>query len=92
MREFVDFNGVKVVLSDDAIEHILDRHPEMGDYLELIGAVLANPVAVTDDPRPNRSRLYGLAPGRQDKYLRIAVKYLPDEAYVTTAFFTYRIE
>ena len=90
MRRFRDYRGVEILLSDAVLfDHILTDHPEPVDYVKEIGRALANPVipAFPDPRRANRLRYYGWVE-EFGKYIRVAVKVLDDEAWVSTAFLT----
>lgn len=90
MRRFRDYRGVEILLSDAVLfDHILTDHPEPVDYVNEIGKALANPVvpAFPDPRRPNGLRYYGWVE-EFGKYIRVAVKVLDDEAWVSTAFLT----
>ena len=90
MRRFRDYRGVEIMLSDAVLfDHILADHPEPVDYVQEIGNALANPVvlAFPDPRRPNGLRYYGWV-GELGKYIRVAVKVLDEEAWVSTAFLT----
>ena len=93
MRRFRDYRGIEILLSDVVLfDHILVDHPEPVDYVQEIGRALANPVvpAFPDPRRPNGLRYYGWVEGF-GKYIRVAVKVLEDEAWVSTAFLTDRL-
>ena len=90
MRRFRDYRGVEVLLSDAVLfDHILTDHPEPVDYVKEIERALVNPVipAFPDPRRPNGLRYYGWVE-EFGKYIRVAVKVLDDEAWVSTAFLT----
>ena len=92
MKTFEVVNGLKIGLADSVVAHIPADHPEMASYLDWIERILANPVAILPDPyRPNAARYYGFVPSAQ-KYMRVAVKILPDEAWVSTAFLTNEVK
>ena len=90
MRRFRDYRGVEILLSEAVLfDHILTDHPEPIDYVREIGKALENPVvpAFPDPRRPNGLRYYGWVE-KFEKYIRVAVKVLDDEAWVSTAFLT----
>ncbi len=90
MKTFRDYRGVEIKLSDEVLYgHILADHPEPIDYVQDIAKALATPVVpVLPDPRrPNSLRYYGWVDGLE-KYIRVAVKVLDNEAWVSTAFLT----
>ena len=90
MRRFRDYRGIEILLSDAVLfDHILTDHPEPVDYVREIGKALENPVvpAFSDPRRPNGLRYYGWVE-EFGKYIRVAVKVLDDEAWVSTAFLT----
>ena len=78
------------MLSDAVLfDHILADHPEPVDYVREIARALASPVvpAFPDPRRPNGLRYYGWVE-EFGKYIRVAVKVLDEEAWVSTAFLT----
>ena len=94
MRIFIDHQGREIVLTDEAIEHITVAHPEiirlgLEDFITL---TLEAPEAVTPS-RPTvfmyhrmfRNTEYG------DKYGRVIVKILDDEAFILTVFLSNQI-
>ncbi|MCY4527987.1 MAG: hypothetical protein OXD46_03005 [Chloroflexi bacterium] len=93
MRRFRDYRGVEVLLSDAVLfDHILTDHPEPVDYVREIEKALSNPVvpAFPDPRRANGLRYYGWVE-EFGKYIRVAVKVLDNEAWVSTAFLTDRL-
>jgi glycine/D-amino acid oxidase-like deaminating enzyme len=77
--------GDAVVLAAAAWSHIADEHPEIAPYRGKVLATIAEPNAVTDDPRPGRQRFYrrGIGPSR---WLRVIVDFNQSPARIVTAF------
>jgi hypothetical protein len=90
MPILVDYQNRQVRLTEERLAHIL-THPEMVDMESQIADTLKNPQLVrksrSDDSAELFYRFYTqLAIG--DKWLCIVVKYLPDDAFIVTAYFT----
>ena len=41
MKQYVDYQGLVVTLTDEAVEHILERHPDAAGYIDKIPEVLS---------------------------------------------------
>ncbi|MBM3933214.1 MAG: hypothetical protein FJ319_02760 [SAR202 cluster bacterium] len=89
MRQYVDFAGLKILMTDEAEAHLRNSHPQDVTYIDLVGDVLGKPDLVLPDPRPNVVRYYGRVDS-SGKLLRVVVKRLPEVAYIVTVFSTYR--
>ncbi len=78
-------DGDAVVLTATAWRHISDEHPDIAPYRNEVLATIAEPDAVTSDPRPGRQRFYrhGVGPSR---WLRVIVDFNRNPARVVTAF------
>jgi hypothetical protein len=90
MPILLDYQNRKVRLTEERLAHIL-IHPEMVGMEAQIAHILANPQLVrksrSDDSAELFYRFYTqLVIG--DKWLCIVVKYLPDDAFIVTAYFT----
>jgi hypothetical protein len=90
MPILVDYQNRQVRLTEERLAHIL-THPEMVDMESQIADTLKNPQLVrksrSDDSAELFYRFYTqLVIG--DKWLCIVVKYLPDDAFIVTAYFT----
>ena len=83
-------------LPDERWQHICITHPEMTTMLRNVCGTLKQPDEITipdDDPDTVRSYykwFTGTVVG--DKWVRVVVKYLPDDAFVLTAFVTSRVK
>lgn len=93
MEQFIDYVGDVITLTDEGIGHILDKH-DIPDDMDKIKITLQAPHEVRLDPsRPNTFLYYRRfeSTSRGAKFLCVAVKKLPGEAYVKTSFLTNRI-
>ena len=85
-----DPQGRPVRLSSERWQHICARHPEMEAMMEYIHRAVTQPdLVVGSESDPETVILYqkqfpGLALG--NGWVRVAVKYLEDDAFVLTAF------
>ncbi len=52
MKYFTDKKGQSFVLYDDVLKHILSGHPEIAEYINLVGSTLKEPDFIY------RSRIY----------------------------------
>ncbi|MBM3934384.1 MAG: hypothetical protein FJ319_08805 [SAR202 cluster bacterium] len=89
MKQYLDEAGRIVTFTDAAAAEIPKKHREMTGLLDQIPVVLASPDARRPSRWDPRSRLfYRFYPNvwEGDKYICVAVKYLPGEAYVVTAY------
>jgi hypothetical protein len=89
-----DYQGRPIRLTAERLEHVR-KHPEMGGQEEKIAQTLSQPDTVIigelDESVWHYHRLYERTPVTK-KYLLVAVKYLGNDAFVITAFFTDRIK
>lgn len=90
MTTIQDCFGHQVRLTDERLQHILD-HPEMREMSSEIERVLRNPQWVRLSRSDTTVRLFyefyvqTIVGG---KWLCVVVKYLPDDAFVITAYLT----
>jgi hypothetical protein len=94
MREYTDYEGRRVRLTDERLAHILE-HPEMAGMEPRIGETLANPLKVVESLSDAEARLYyrhyiGTRVG--DKYLAVVVKVQEADAFVVTAYLTDKVK
>ncbi len=90
MKEYADFEGKRVRLTDERLAHILE-HPEMVGMEPAIGETLSRPERVLESLSDSEARLYyrfyvGTRVG--DKYLCVVVKVQAEDAFVITAYLT----
>lgn len=95
MRRYTDELGGEVQLTDERLDHMLRRHPEMKHQLQRIAPTLAEPHAVTTS-RSNRSvwlyhRLYPDLRGR-NRYVCLVVKRRRDYSFILTGYLSRRIK
>ena len=90
MKEYADYEGQRVRLTDERLAHILD-HPEMAGMEAAIGETLIRPERVVESLSDSEARLYyrfyvGTRVG--DKHLCVVVKVQAEDAFVITAYLT----
>ena len=94
MREYRDYQGLHIRLTDERFAHILD-HPEMVDMEGRIADTLSSPKQVVESLSDAEARLYyrfyvGTRVG--DKYLCVVVKVQSADAFVVTAYLTDKVK
>ena len=94
MREFIDYEGRRIRLTEERLAHILE-HPEMVNMEARIGDTLARPLQVVESLSDSEARLYyryyvGTRVG--DKYLSVVVKLRAADAFVVTAYMTDKVK
>ncbi|MGB3533082.1 MAG: hypothetical protein WBA13_06145 [Microcoleaceae cyanobacterium] len=94
MKRLTDYQGHLVRLTEERLTHIL-QHPELANMEDEIEITLQHPQQVrrsrTDETVLISYRYYtGTLIG--DKWLCIIVKYLENDAFVLTAYFTDKIK
>ncbi len=94
MREYRDYQGLRIRLTDERFAHILD-HPEMMDMEGRIADTLLRPEQVVESLSDVEARLYyrfylGTRVG--DKYLSVVVKVQAADAFVVTAYLTDKVK
>jgi hypothetical protein len=94
MKVIQDCFGTSVRLTDERLEHILD-HPELVGMANELERVLQTPMEVrrsrSDDDVKLFYEFYAQAQVG-GKLLCVVVKYLPDDAFVITAYLTDRMK
>ena len=90
MKEYKDFEGRRIRLTDERLGHILD-HPEMRGMEAAIEETLVRPENVVESLSDAAVRLYyryyiGTRVG--DKHLCVVVKLEASDAFVITAYLT----
>ena len=87
-----DFRGQKVRLTDERLAHIL-KHTEMHGQENYIAETLLTPDSIFlshHDPAVHLyHKLFDKTPVTR-KYLLVAVKYIENDAFIITSFFTSR--
>ncbi len=95
MRSFTDEQGNEVRLTDERLQHILQRHPEMAFQLHRFAETLARPDAVSlSKSNPAVQLYYRLYPdlrGR-NRYVCLVVKRGRDYSFILTAYLDRRIK
>ena len=94
MREYRDYLGLRIRLTDERFAHILD-HPEMVDMEGRIAETLSSPEQVVESLSDAEARLYyrfyvGTRVG--DKYLCVVVKVQSADAFIVTAYLTDKVK
>ena len=90
MKHLVDYQGRQIRITNERMRHILE-HPEMANMEKAITTALLNPEIVRQSRTDTAVYLYYLyqqATLVGDKWLCVVVKYLPDDAFIVTAYFT----
>lgn len=90
MKILEDFQGRKIRLTDERLNHILG-HPEIAGMLNEISRTLADPEEVVQSLSDPEAHLYyrfyfGTRVG--DKYFCVVVKVKGEDAFVLTAYLT----
>lgn len=89
-----DYAQRSIRLTDERWQHIL-IHPEMSGQYNRMVETLFDPdfviATVKDKTVYTYQRLYESTPVTR-KYMTVAVKILPDDAFILTAFFTSRMK
>jgi hypothetical protein len=90
MPILLDYQNREVRLTEERLAHILD-HPEMVGMEAQITETLKHPQLVRQSRSDKSAALFyrfytQTAIG--DKWLCVVVKYLPDDAFIVTAYFT----
>ncbi len=87
---FRDYQGRPVRLTAERRQHILE-HPEMAEWADKIGEVLANPEQVVRSRSDQEAELFYVWKTRTrvgPKYLCVVVLAKPSTAFVLTAYLT----
>jgi hypothetical protein len=98
MPILLDYQNREVRLTEERLAHILD-HPEMVGMEAQIADTLKHPQLVRQSRSDESAALFyrfytqtAIAEGGSstigDKWLCVVVKYLPDDAFIVTAYFT----
>ena len=94
MKTLIDYQNRRVRLTEERLEHIL-RHPELSAMEGEIDITLKNPEEVRrsrTDETVFLSYRYYTETLIGDKWLCVVVKYLDNDAFVLTAYFTDKIK
>ncbi len=86
-----DYLGRPVRLTDERQQHILQHHPEMTEWVDKIGSVLAHPERVVRSRFDPESELYYVWQPQTrvgPKYLCVVVVVKESDAFVLTAYLT----
>ena len=91
-----DLFGRRIRLTDERVEHILDRHPFMAHLWDEVAETLREAEEIRrskSDPETVQlyhKWYYGTVEG--DKWVCVVVKVFPGDAYIMTAYVTPDIE
>ena len=88
----IDYQSQRIRLTGERRDHIL-QHAEMAGQLERIGETLAQPETVIATDSDETVRVYHRHYPRTpvtSKFLLVIVKFLDDDAFILTAFFSSR--
>ncbi len=86
--EIVDRKGRNIKLTAERWKHIKERHPELSNKIELIQQTMIAPsFQVQDETNPHL--FYNHTYDKEVQlYLIIAIKYLNNEGFIITAFYS----
>ncbi len=90
MMILTDYQNRSIRLTNERLAHIL-THPEMAGMESLIADTLKTPKLVRKSRSDNNAELFYRFYTQTligDKWLCVVVKYLDDDAFVVTAYFT----
>ena len=90
MKTLMDYQGEKVRLTDERLNHILE-HPEMINMESAIEETLSKPELVIrsrTDEMTNLNYRYYYRTKVGDKWLCVVVKYAVEDSFVLTAYLT----
>jgi len=82
--EFHGPDGRRIELPETAWDHIVNRHPEMADYLGEVLLTVEHPTHREPDLRPGRERLF--RPGGPEAWIRVVIEFRGHADRVITAF------
>ena len=90
-----DYEGRRIRLPDERWQHICSGHPEMTTMLPDLQETLSQPdrLIIPGDEAETEKRYYKWFANTMvgDKWMRVAVKFLTNDAFVLTAFLTNRV-
>ena len=90
MKTLMDYQGEKVRLTDERLNHILE-HPEMINMESAIEETLSKPELVIrsrTDEMTNLNYRYYYRTKVGDKWLCVVVKYAVEDSFLLTAYLT----
>lgn len=86
--EVIDKSGRKIRLTDQRWNHIVSRHPELSNSLEIIKETVLKPSFQVRD-NLDEKLYYSHSYIKDIKfYMIVAVKYLNGEGFIITAFYS----
>ncbi len=91
MKILYDFLDRKIRFTDERWQHIEDTHPEMRDQFEKIKETLSTPDIVIQSKTDLQVELFFkkyLNTPVSEKFLCVVVKFLSNDAFIITAYFT----
>jgi hypothetical protein len=94
VQVIIDYQKRKIRLTDERLAHILER-PEMTDMKTAIEETLQKPQSVRQSRSDENAFLHYRFYYRTivgDKWLCVVAKYLEDDAFVVTAYFTDKLK
>lgn len=93
-KKFIDYQGMSIRLTQERWQHIID-HPEMINMEAIIEETLRQPDTVRKSKTDNTVYLYYRFRENTivgNKWLCVVVKYLEDDAFIITAYFTNKLK
>lgn len=90
---FVDYLGNEIHLTDEVCQVALTKHPEAGQFFELVGETLASPDIVKKSQTDSRVNLYYKFYSKilNGKFVVIVVKYA-ERYFISTFYATDKIK
>jgi hypothetical protein len=84
MRTALSVQGVTVRLTEVAVEHIAEEHPEIADIEEMVLETIARPERVVAG---KNGELIAIRPIGHKKWIAAVYRLLETDGFVITAFF-----
>lgn len=85
--EAIDPHGRRVRLDQEAVEHIVNQHPEMQVHIAEILEIITRPDVILPDPWPGRERYYRRG-GGPSTWLFAVVDFEAKSPRIVTAYAT----
>ena len=85
-------SGKIVHLSHERWTHIVQKHQDLSGSLEKIRETIIEPSFIKENRYEKEIRDYYKYYKEDKRYLLVAVKYLNDEGFTTTSFFTKKVQ
>lgn len=89
--EVVDKSGRRIRLTRERWAHITTSHPDMADKIEEIKLTLIKPTIIVPNKYDDNKRNYYRYQKRTKDYILVIVRYLNNEGYIASAFYTSKL-